>query len=445
MSKLRVYMVAKELGLENKSLVSLLQSLGVRDVRNHMSAVAPEQIERVKRHLSKPGDDESGSEERARPPGGGVIIRRGKKKEDEPKPEPEVKAAPPIRRVSKPAQAAPAPAQAAPAPAQAAPAQAAPALAQPAPAPAVVSSPAAPPSPVVQPEPAAPPVLREPEPQPPVREVVAESPKPAVEVPSAPAMPEPKAEVPEAQALSGETRVADVKPPAPEPEPRPVEAQPPPVEVSAPTAPVASTLPESVPASVPATRRTGETPAPRPPAPPKESPAPAAPPSVRPKTGIDVWQGRPGVPMPQPPRTGIMPRRVQYDAKAGGAGPGAPRPGGGRGPGGPPSRLGRGAPRRGIGSLSLSRRGGPPVTQERNAHKKVVKIEGMVSLQNLAAKMQIKAGELLMKLLGLGLTGVNINSTLDSDTAKIVGGEFGWSVEDVAVSEDDAIAAAQDF
>src|SRR5690606_8326121 len=32
---------------------------------------------------------------------------------------------------------------------------------------------------------------------------------------------------------------------------------------------------------------------------------------------------------------------------------------------------------------------------------------------------------------------------LDTDTAKLVAEEFGWSVEDVAVSEDQAIAAAQ--
>jgi translation initiation factor IF-2 len=107
--------------------------------------------------------------------------------------------------------------------------------------------------------------------------------------------------------------------------------------------------------------------------------------------------------------------------------------------------MGRGGPRRGLGAFGQRRSSGSgaSVTQERSAHKKVVKIEGNVPLQILAGKMGVKAGELLMKLMGLGMTGVNINTTLDSDTAKIVGGEFGWNVEDVAVSEDDAIAAAQ--
>jgi len=51
--KLRVYEVAKDLGMENKALVALLQAAGVPDVKNHMSAVSPEGVERVKRHLEK--------------------------------------------------------------------------------------------------------------------------------------------------------------------------------------------------------------------------------------------------------------------------------------------------------------------------------------------------------------------------------------------------------
>ena len=105
---------------------------------------------------------------------------------------------------------------------------------------------------------------------------------------------------------------------------------------------------------------------------------------------------------------------------------------------------GRGGMRhRGIGSLAPRRTGGPPVTQERSAHKKIVKIEDNVGLQTLAGKMGAKAGEVLMKLMSLGMTGVNINSNLDPETAKIVANEFGWEVEDVAVSEEDRLTAAQ--
>ncbi len=81
-------------------------------------------------------------------------------------------------------------------------------------------------------------------------------------------------------------------------------------------------------------------------------------------------------------------------------------------------------------------------TQEMASHKKVIKIEEQVSLQQLAGKMSLKSTDVLMRLLSMGMTGVNINSTLDADTAKILASEFGWSVEDVAVSETDAISAA---
>jgi translation initiation factor IF-2 len=76
------------------------------------------------------------------------------------------------------------------------------------------------------------------------------------------------------------------------------------------------------------------------------------------------------------------------------------------------------------------------------SHKKIIKIEEQVSLQQLAIKMSVKATDVLMRLLQMGMTGVNINSTLDADTAKILASEFGWNVEDVAVSEADTLTAA---
>ena len=51
--KVRVYEVAKQLNLDPKQVVGLFQAIGVVDVRNHMSSVEPEQVERVKRHLEK--------------------------------------------------------------------------------------------------------------------------------------------------------------------------------------------------------------------------------------------------------------------------------------------------------------------------------------------------------------------------------------------------------
>jgi translation initiation factor IF-2 len=147
--------------------------------------------------------------------------------------------------------------------------------------------------------------------------------------------------------------------------------------------------------------------------------------------------------MPQIQRGAPTPRRVQYDPKAG-AGAARPRPGGGQFTGGRPP-FGRGGMRRpGPGGFAaVPRQKGPVATQERGAHKKVVRIEESVNLQTLASRMQIKATEVLMKLMRLGTTGVNINSTLDADTAKIVANEFGWEVEDTAISEADQLTAAR--
>jgi len=74
------------------------------------------------------------------------------------------------------------------------------------------------------------------------------------------------------------------------------------------------------------------------------------------------------------------------------------------------------------------------------AIKRIIRIDGQVTLQELAKRMSVKATELLMKLIGLGMAGININSTLDIETAKIVAEEFGYDVEDLAVGEDDLLS-----
>src|ERR1700735_5512611 len=74
MSKQRVYEIAKQLNMDQKALVSLFQSMGVGDVRNHMSAVESDVVERVKRHLERQKAPEV-VEERIRPT---VVKRRAR-------------------------------------------------------------------------------------------------------------------------------------------------------------------------------------------------------------------------------------------------------------------------------------------------------------------------------------------------------------------------------
>ena len=78
------------------------------------------------------------------------------------------------------------------------------------------------------------------------------------------------------------------------------------------------------------------------------------------------------------------------------------------------------------------------------AIKRIVRIEGKIQLQGLAKAMSTKATELLMKLLQMGMSGININSTLDADTAKIIASEYNYEVEDVAIDEEGLIRAAME-
>ncbi len=78
-----------------------------------------------------------------------------------------------------------------------------------------------------------------------------------------------------------------------------------------------------------------------------------------------------------------------------------------------------------------------------SAQKRLIRIEDQVQLQTLAQRIGVKATEVLMKLMQLGMTGVHINSTLDADTAQVLASEFGYEVENVAVSDEDLVTQAR--
>ena len=258
-------------------------------------------------------------------------------------------------------------------------------------------------------------------------------------------------------------------PPAPEP---PAAAPPPPPapvverptdDAAAAAAPAPALEPSEPPAAPPVVLP--PTTAAPPPPPPVVTMAPPEPPTQRasqaaqaPKTGVEYWTGRPGVPMPAPGTTSSsssrasstqpnMPRRVQYDPRAGAVG----APSGRRDVRAPGQQPGRPMMGRTPGGAGGRRMSGPmpprkpPIvsTQEMSAHKKVIRIENDVTLQTMAQQMSLKATELLMKLLSMGMSNVHINTTLDADTAKILAGEFGWEVEDVGKSEEQTIAEAR--
>jgi translation initiation factor IF-2 len=405
-SKVRVYEVAKELNLDPKQVVGLFQAIGIAEVRNHMSSVEVDAVERVKKHLEKQRTHDV-VEERIRP---GVKRRRA---------------------VAKPGAPGEAPQAVPPQPARKASAEES--------------------------------LVREPN-----GRTIKEPPAPRREVP-----PKTKERAFVRAPAPSSSHTDDVAPPAVSASAAaisefaaPLETPPSFAERETDDAAIATAAPAEFEPS-----ETAEI------APPSSSPAPVidtpaiagaathssaqptiSKPAVGPKTGVEYWTGRPGVPMPAPGTSTAsrsvpavaqpnMPRRVQYDPRAGATGAPSPRRDV-RAPGQQPGRpmMGRtpggAGGRRPIGPLPPKR---PPMisTQEMSAHKKVIRIDSDVTLQTMAQRMSLKATELLMKLLSMGMSNVHINTTLDADTAKILASEFGWDVEDVGKSEEQTIAEAR--
>jgi len=72
------------------------------------------------------------------------------------------------------------------------------------------------------------------------------------------------------------------------------------------------------------------------------------------------------------------------------------------------------------------------------ASKRVVRISEGVTVGDLARNMGVKAGELIRKLMTLGVMST-MNQVLDPDTATLVANEFGYNVENVAFNVESAI------
>jgi len=82
-----------------------------------------------------------------------------------------------------------------------------------------------------------------------------------------------------------------------------------------------------------------------------------------------------------------------------------------------------------------------PVIQK--VGKKRIKIDEAITVASLARQMGIKAGEVIRKLLVLGLQ-VNINQALDFDTAALVASDFEYEVEKTAFEEDEVLQIKED-
>jgi translation initiation factor IF-2 len=72
------------------------------------------------------------------------------------------------------------------------------------------------------------------------------------------------------------------------------------------------------------------------------------------------------------------------------------------------------------------------------ASKRIIKISEVITVGDLARDMGVKAGEVIKKLMGLGMM-ATINQVLDADTATLIASEFDHQVENVAFDVDSAL------
>ncbi len=77
------------------------------------------------------------------------------------------------------------------------------------------------------------------------------------------------------------------------------------------------------------------------------------------------------------------------------------------------------------------------------AIKRIIRIAEMITVGDLAKRMGVKGGELIKKLMAMGIL-VNINQTIDTDVASLVASEFGYEVEKVSLEHEDLLERRED-
>jgi translation initiation factor IF-2 len=79
-----------------------------------------------------------------------------------------------------------------------------------------------------------------------------------------------------------------------------------------------------------------------------------------------------------------------------------------------------------------------PSLIEKKASKRVIEIQGAISVRDFAQQLGVKAGEIIKKLMDLG-TMVTLNQSIDQDTATLVAQEYQYEVRDVSFKESEVL------
>ncbi len=182
-----------------------------------------------------------------------------------------------------------------------------------------------------------------------------------------------------------------------------------------------------------------------------EAPIPVPEPEAPPAPVVEIVRD------PRRPAVGTvikLPTRIQITERA----PAGGRPAATPPPGGPQAIRGRfaeqqkkggprgpGANRFGSKKLPMTKgKGKSTQITEAAAHKRVIRMEETIAIADLARGMGVKATEVLKKLWGMGMTGVNINASIDFETAQILAGEFQYEVQNISFKEEDIFTEAAD-
>ena len=84
------------------------------------------------------------------------------------------------------------------------------------------------------------------------------------------------------------------------------------------------------------------------------------------------------------------------------------------------------------------RRGGHSDQEKQKVAKRVIELGDSITVGELARQMSLKSGEVIAKLLGLGIM-ATINQAIDKDTAQIVADDMGYEVKHVEFNEQDIL------
>ncbi|HEY7351251.1 MAG TPA: translation initiation factor IF-2 [Terriglobales bacterium] len=434
MSKIRINDLARELEVKSKAILDVLPEVGVTEKKTHSSSLEDHEAEKVRAHFQSSGNGQGAKSARAsrqesegiKPkidlshiskPGDVLKAILAKQQAAQAPPAPPVKPAAPPAQETKPA--APAIKPAAP------------------PVPAVTAPrtvvPTAPPKPA-PPQPTVPVVAAPPAAPPPV----ARTPVAPVSPPASQTSPQQPSAATQAQRPAAPSQ--PIRPQAPAPRvimpqtgPRPVYKAPP-----RPTQGPQGARPAGVQPGQPI-RPMGSRPAPGRPVPGQpifQRPRPTGPPGARPPL-------RPGERRPMHPT-----RQGGLGARPIGVGPGLPPPGPtrpGSRPGGPARRPGQRYVPRGVKEGPMKGFVPPPrlsLSNEPLPITRNITITEGISVKDLAEKLEIRAKDLIARLLAKGVF-ATINQTLDTELATEMARFFGAETNVISFEEQAAKDAAE--